>query len=141
MYKQPHKQALGPVINRFADLMTHTERYAFKGVTRLARDARVSPSSVSRLINGKLNPSFVFVARLTAAIEKQLGFRIDPRDLIAERGAFLTQFACDLAGCQGCLPDCSHTDDGDLMPAFKNVEPGRWVTSRYPKGIPKKGDK
>jgi hypothetical protein len=27
------------------------------------------------------------------------------------------------------------------MPAFKNVEPGRWVTSRYPKGFPKKGDK
>lgn len=141
MYKPPHKQALGPVINRFADLMIHSERYAFKGVSRLARDARVSPSSVSRLINGKLNPSFVFVARLTAAIEKQLGFRIDPRDLIAERGAFLTQFACDLAGCQGCLPDKALTEDGDLMPAFKNVEPGRWVTSRYPKGFPKKGDK
>ncbi len=141
MHNQPPKQALGPVINRCSDLMSHTQRYAFKGVSRLARDARVSPSSVSRLINGKLNPSFVLVARLTAAIEKQLGFRIDPRDLVAERGGFLTQFACDLAGCPGCLPDKALTDDGDLMPAFKNVEPGRWVTSRYPKGFPKKGDK
>ena len=141
MHKQPPKQAFGPVINRVSDLMIHSPRYAFKGVSRLARDARVSPSSVSRLINGKLNPSFVFVARLTAAIEKQLGFRIDPRDLIAERGGFLTEFACDLAGCQGCLPENALDEFGDLKPAFQSVEPGRWVTSRHPKGFLKKGEK
>ena len=115
--------------------MVHSPRYAFKGVGRLARDARVSPSSVSRLINGKLNPSFVMVARLTAALEKQLGFPIDPRDLVAETGRFLTRHTCELVRCRGCLPDNALDEFGDIKPTFDGVQPGAWVTSRYPNGF------
>ncbi len=128
-------QAFGPVINRCSDLMIHTTRYAFHGVSRLAADARVSPSSVSRLINGKMNPSFAMVARITAALEAELGRRIDPRDLVAELGRFLTTHACDLAGCQGCLPENATDEFGDLKPAFHGVKPGQWVTSRHPRGF------
>ncbi len=134
MHKPPPTQAFGPVINRVSDLMIHTTRYAFHGVSRLAADAKVSPSSVSRLINGKMNPSFAMVARITTALEQTLGYRIDPRDLVAELGRFLTPHTCDLVGCRGCLPENATDEFGDLKPAFHGVKPGRWVTSRHPKG-------
>lgn len=130
-------QVFGPAINRFTDVMAHSDKFAFKGVSRLAREAGVSPSSVSRLINGKLNPSFILVARLTNALERQLGYRIDPRDLIAECGSFPTRFVCDLTGCAGCLPETAWDEFGDLAEKFETIPPGRWVTSKHPKGISK----
>lgn len=136
------KQVFGPAINRISDLMVHTDRYAFRGVSRLASDARVSASSVSRLINGRINPSFLLVARIATALEAQLGFRVDPRELVAECGEFLTRFTCDLAGCRGCLPENAMDEFGDIKPSFAGVQPGNWVTSRHPKGYqPKKGVK
>ncbi len=141
MYKHPPTQALGPAINRLADIMAHSNRYAFEGVKRLASDARVDPSSVSRFINRKLNPSFIFVARLTHALEEHLGIVLDPRDIVAERGEFLTRYACDLCmSCDGCLPDAAYDEFGDIKQAFRDVTPGQWSTSRYPKGYkPEKG--
>lgn len=131
----PPPQAFGPTVNRVSDVAAHTTRYAFKGVGRLARDAGVSPSAVSRLLNGKMNPSFLMVARITAALEKELGYRIDPRDLVAESGRFLTRFTCDLvADCRGCYPDAATDEFGDTKRAFEGVRPGQWVTSRYPSG-------
>lgn len=127
-------QAFGPPINRVSDLMAHTRRYAFKGVRRLAQDARVSPSAVSRLINGKMNPSFLMVARITDALERELGRRIDPRDLVAESARYLTRHACDLAGCRGCLPEAATDEFGDVKQAFYGVRPGEWATSRHPRG-------
>lgn len=135
MHNKPPTQAYGPTINRVSDLMAHTQRYAFKGVSRLAHDARLSPSSVSRLINGKLNPSFLMIARLTTAIERQLGFQIDPRDLVAENGTFLTRYVCDLTSCPGCLPENAMDEFGDLKPTFLGVQPGQWETSRFPNGF------
>jgi transcriptional regulator with XRE-family HTH domain len=142
MNHPPPTQVFGPAINRFGDAMVHLDRYAFKGVARLAKDARVSASSVSRLLNGKMNPSFLMVARLTTAIERQLGLRIDPRDLISESGQFLTRYVCDLVGCSGCIPERAFDEYGDLKPAFTGVQPGNWVTSKYPSGYqPEKGGK
>lgn len=142
MKNQQPKQVFGPAINRISDLMAHTDRYAFRGVSRLASDARVSASSVSRLINGKVNPSFLLVARVASALEIQLGKPVDPRDLVGEYGKFLTRFACDLAGCRGCLPDNATDEFGDIKPAYLGVLPGNWETSRHPKGyVPQKGAK
>lgn len=135
MKHPPSTQVFGPSVNRFSDLMAHTNRYAFRGVSRLAYDAGLSPSSVSRLINSRMNPSFIVVARLTSALEAEFGFHIDPRDLIAENGLFLTRFACDLAHCRGCLPDNASDEFGDLKPAFAKVKSGQWVTSRHPSGF------
>ena len=141
MKHQP-SQVFGPAINRISDVMVHTDRYAFKGVTRLASDARVSASSVSRLINGKINPSFLLVARIAKALEVQLGHPVDPRDLVSECGEFLTRFACDLSDCRGCLPENATDEFGDIKPAYAGVKPGTWVTSRHPNGYSsKKGAK
>lgn len=135
MTKHPPSQVFGPAINRLADVMDHHDRFAFKGVTRLAHEAGVSPSSVSRFMNGKMNPSFLMVARLTEALERAYGHRIDPRDLIAENGKFLHRFCCDLVGCPGCLPDNAIDEFGDMKPAFRDVKPGQWISSRHPKEV------
>ncbi len=129
-------QAHGPVINRIPDLMAHISRYASRhGVERLSQDAGLSRSSVSRLIHNEGNPSFLAVARLTGALEKHLGRRIDPRDLLAEGGRFLTHFACEVSGCRGCLPEIATDEFGDLKRAFEGIRAGAWVTSRYPRGL------
>ncbi|MCC7434214.1 MAG: helix-turn-helix transcriptional regulator [Methanoregulaceae archaeon] len=134
MRNTSHPQVFGPTINRLADVMAHHDRFAFKGVSRLAREAGVSPSSVSRLINGQSNPSFLMVARLTEALERAYGYRIDPRDLVAENGAFIHRFCCELAECKGCLPENALDDFGDVKAAFAGVKAGNWVTSRHPNG-------
>jgi len=139
MSNSPSPEVFGPAINRFTDVMAHSDRFAFKGVTRLAKDAGVSPSSVSRLIHGKTNPSFLMVARLTRALESHFGFHIDPRDLVAESGRFRNLFTCDLMGCPGCLPDNAWDEFGSIKSAYKDIKPGKWVTSRHPTGfIPRK---
>ena len=75
------------------------------------------------------------VARITDALERELGYRIDPRELVAEDGRFPTRYACDLiGGCRGCLPDAATDEFGDTKRAFEGVKPGQWVTSRHPRG-------
>ena len=134
MSNNPPTQALGPAINRIADVMAHTPFYQFKGTGRIAADARLDTSTVSRLVHGKINPSFILVARITAALEQRLGFKIDPRDLVSENGEFLTNYVCDLVACRGCLPENALDEFGDRKAAFINIQQGKWVTSRYPGG-------
>jgi transcriptional regulator with XRE-family HTH domain len=134
MSNKPPTQPLGPAINRIADVMAHTPFYQFKGTGRIAADARLDSSTVSRLIHGKINPSFILVARITAALEQRLGFKIDPRDLVSENGEFLTNYVCDLVACRGCLPENALDEFGDRKAAFINIQQGKWVTSRYPGG-------
>jgi transcriptional regulator with XRE-family HTH domain len=135
MKHQP-KQVFGPTINRISDVMAHTTQYAFQGVPRLARDAGIHRTTLSRVIYGKINPSARTVGRIASALEKALGRPIDPRDLFAENGEFPTRNTCDLAGCRGCLPDAATDEFGDRKSAFANVQPGQWMTSQYPNGIP-----
>ncbi len=135
MSHPPPQQGYGPVINRIADVMAHLDRYSFYATTRLAEDARVNPSTISRILNNQLNPSFALVARITAAIESEFGIQIDPRNLVAENGDFLTPFTCDLMACKGCLPESALDEFGDRKPAFTDVSIGKWVSSRYPKGF------
>lgn len=135
MNNPPNVQVFGPVINRIADVMAHLDRYAFHGTVRLAMDARVSASSVSRLIHGKMNPSMRMAARIAAAFEREIGKPIDVRELLSESGSFPTRFVCDLVGCRGCLPPNAYDEFGDLKPAFEGVAPGTWVCSRHPRGF------
>ena len=135
MQHPPPTQVFGPAVNRISDLMAHTNKFAFQGVQRLAIAAGVSPASISRILCGQQNPTYLMVARITAAMEVEFGRRIDPRDLVAESGQFLTRFACDLAGCRGCSPDAASDQFGYQSPAYDGVKKGEWVTSKYPKGF------
>jgi transcriptional regulator with XRE-family HTH domain len=111
-----------------------THAFAYHGVIRLSEVSGVSPASISRIINGKQNPQFLLVARLTTALEQAFGIHIDPRDIFAENGLFLTPYACDLVGCRGCYPEAALDQFGNQNPAFQGVHKGEWETSKYPKG-------
>ncbi len=122
------------VHNRILALMAHTNRYAFKGESRLACDAGVSKSAVCRLLNGQSSPSFALVSSITRALEPHLqrgleGRRLDPHELISLDGTYPTASACQLAGCKGCLPAQAYDEHNRLKPEFKDVLPGQWSLS------------
>ena len=117
------------VHNRIMALMAHTTRYAFQGETRLANDAGVSKSAVSRLLTGQSSPSFALVVALTKALEKRLGRPLDPRDLISLDGNYPTASACELAGCRGCLPAEAYDKHNRIKPEYKDMKPGQWAVS------------
>jgi len=116
--------------NRILALMAHTTRYAFKGESRLAHDAGVSKSAVCRFLNGQSSPSYVLVALLTQALERALGKRLDPRELVSLDGTYPTASVCQLASCTGCLPAEAFDNEGNLKPEFKGIKPGEWSLSR-----------
>ncbi len=124
--------------NRIRAVLAHTNRYAFSGEARLARDAGLSRSAVSRFLSGKSNPSFALVMAITRALEQQLGKRIDPRELISLDGAYPTPSVCKLCCCRGCLPKEAYAADDTLKPEYQNVRSGEWSLRPSPKQIPGK---
>jgi transcriptional regulator with XRE-family HTH domain len=111
--------------------MAHTTRYAFMGAARLAADAGISKSALSRLMTGKSSPSYEVVHAVTAAMEKSLRRPVDPRDLVAADGMYPTRFVCDAVGCKGCLPDLAYDADGNRKPEFQHLQSGRWTGSEF----------
>jgi len=116
--------------NRIKAVMVHINRYAFQGQARLAADAGVSRSAVSRFLSGQSSPSFSLVFALTAALEQQLGKRIDPRELLTFSGVYPTPCVCDLVGCRGCLPEEVYSEDGTVKPEYRSLKPGAWSTEQ-----------
>lgn len=114
------------VDNRIAAVMAHTTRYSFKGAARLAADAGVSKSAISRLLNHQSNPSYTLMCRVTSAFEKRLGLRLDPRELVSLDGSYPTSSVCRLVGCKGCMPDEAFDGEGNLRPQFSLMKPGDW---------------
>ncbi len=113
--------------NRLRAVMAHTTRYAFLGSARLAADAGISKSALSRLISGKSSPSYEAVAALTSALERSLRRPLDPRDLIAADGEYPTRFVCLAVGCHGCIPECAYDGQGNRKPEFLHLKPGQWT--------------
>jgi len=134
------------VHNRILALMAHTNRYAFKGESRLASDAGVSKSAVCRLLNGQSSPSFALVSSITRALELHLqrgleGRRLDPHELISLDGTYPTASACALAGCRGCLPAEAYDEHNRLKPEFKDAKPGLWSLSPTHAATDRKSEK
>lgn len=123
-----------PVHNRIAALMAHTTRYAFKGDSRLALDAGVSKSAVSRLLNGQSSPSFALVSTLTKALSKRLGRILDPHEMISLDGTYPTPLVCHLCGCKGCLPSEAYDEENRIKPEWKGIQPGQWSVLPRPLG-------
>jgi transcriptional regulator with XRE-family HTH domain len=115
------------VHNRVVSLMVHTDRYAFKGMSRLALDAGISKSALSRFIRGERRPSYLLVTRVVGALERELGRTIDPREVVTEEARYPTEFPCAVAGCSGCLPDWAYTEGDELKPEYRAVRPGSWT--------------
>jgi transcriptional regulator with XRE-family HTH domain len=110
--------------------MIHISWYSVKGQERLAADAGISPGTVSRLINGLSSPTFRVVWAITKALEKRLGQRLDPCEIISVDGGYPTPSICKLCGCAGCLPEQSRDENNRIRPEYRNVKAGKWISSR-----------
>lgn len=106
--------------------MEHIQDYYIEGASRFAKDAGISRSALSRLMRGESSPSYALVCALTKALERKLGCRIDPRDLISVDGTFLTPSVCELALCNGCLPDCLYDQKDSVKSQYRHIRSGRW---------------
>jgi transcriptional regulator with XRE-family HTH domain len=114
------------VHNRIAAVLMHTSWYAFRGTTRLAADAGVSHTTISRIIDGKSNPTFAVMSAITGALENRLNRRLDPRELVSLDGTYPTPTVCELMACSGCLPDAVYDEENEVRSHFKNVKAGHW---------------
>lgn len=122
----------GRIQNRLRAVLLHVPWYMIEGQSRLAADIRVSRSTISRLMNGRIQPSYRLVEKVTEAISHRLGETIDARDLftITTDGTYPTPSACDLTGCGGCLPPWAWDERRDsLKPEWKDARPGDWSVS------------
>lgn len=113
--------------NRIAALMAHTSRYSFRGTARLAKDSRVSKSTICHLVHGRTSPLYRTLAKVIRNLEFQLARKLNVREVISDDGTYPTKHICKLVGCRGCLPDSIHNDDGSVKEQWAGIRPGRWT--------------
>lgn len=119
--------------------MAHIPFFSFRGVSRLARRAGLSKSTVSHLIHGKSSPLYTTAERIVKSIETELGKPLKQDELFSENGIYPTPYICELAGCPGCLPDAVYQKNGERREDFLHIRPGKW-TGDVNEFEPKKGD-
>ena len=120
------QQAHQPVQNRVKVLLVHIPKLSIRGQARLAAEVGVSRSTISRLVNGRINPSYRLARGVTTALERLLGYPLDMRDVFSTDGTYLTPSGCVLCQCGGCLPDRAYDLEGNLRPDWRGQRPGDW---------------
>ena len=123
-------QRCQPVQNRVPVLLVHIPKFSIRGQARLAAEVGVSRSTVSRLVNGKINPSYRLARGVTDALERFLGRPLDMREVFSTDGTYLTLSGCALCRCGGCLPEAAWGEDGTLKPEWRDARPGDWSVAR-----------
>jgi len=123
-------QRCQPVQNRVPVLLVHIPRLSIRGQARLAAEVGVSRSTISRLVNGRINPSYRLARSVTDALERFLGRPLDMRDVFSTDGTYLTASGCALCKCGGCLPEAAWGEDGTLKPEWRDARPGDWSVAR-----------
>ena len=118
--------------NRVQTVMVHVSRYSFQGRARLASDAGVSRSTISRMINGQTSPSHALVQAVTEALSVHLKKPLVPRDLFSHDGFYHERSGCRLSGCTGCLPEMAFDGHGRRRAEWLNARPGDWSLSQNP---------
>ena len=122
-----HKMsATSYVQNRIAGVLQHIPEYYFSPQKRLAKDAHLSCSTVSRIISGETVPSGMAMLAISAAIGHRLGKHIDPSELFSLDGTYPTPFLCSLVDCAGCLPERICDAENRVRPEYRHIQPGKW---------------
>ena len=125
MPHNPGEQPNHKVQHRIGAVMAHVPWYSFKSQARLAADLGFSKSAISRLLRGECTPSLALACALTNTLEKRLGRKLELRELFTVNGTYPTPSACQLVGCDNCLPPEAYDQDDNLRPEFRNVPAGQ----------------
>ncbi len=128
----PSRRVRARLHNRVQTVMVHVSRYSFQGRARLAADAGVSRSTISRMINGQTSPSHALVQAVTDALAVHLKKPLVPRDLFSDTGTYHERSGCRLSGCTGCLPETAFDGHGRRRVEWLNARPGDWSLSPNP---------
>ena len=131
--------SLQPVQNRVEVLLVHIPKLSIRGQARLAAEVGVSRSTVSRLVNGRINPSYRLARGVTTVLERLLGYPLDMRDVFSTDGTYLTPSGCVLCRCGGCLPDRAYDLEGNLRPDWRGQRPGDWSLTKPAEAGPTAG--
>jgi len=115
-----------PIQNRVKVLLVHIPKFSIQGQARLAAEVGVSRSTISRLVHGRINPSYRLARGVTDVLERMLGRPLDMREVFSTDGTYLTPSGCALCRCHGCLPDMAWDEDGCLKPGWEDARPGDW---------------
>lgn len=128
--RQPHARTRSRVQNRIRIFLVHLPRLSIRGQARLASEIGVSRSTISRLVNGHVSPSYRLAEVVTEALSKHLGERLDPRDIFSTDGSYPHPSGCALCHCSGCLPDEAYDPEGNLRVEWRGQHPGDWSYAR-----------
>ena len=121
---------LQPIQNRVKVLLVHIPKFSIQGQARLAAEVGVSRSTISRLVHGRINPSYRLARGVTDVLERRMGKPLDMREVFSTDGTYLTPSGCALCRCHGCLPDGAWDEDSHLKPGWEDARPGEWSLAR-----------
>jgi len=132
--KTPIREALGrkpshkpqPIQNRVKVLLVHIPKFSIQGQARLATEVGVSRSTISRLVHGRINPSYRLARGVTDVLARRLGKPLDMREVFSTDGTYLTPSGCALCRCHGCVPDVAWDEEGRLKTGWEDARPGDW---------------
>lgn len=123
------------ITNRLRAILVHVPWYTITGGARLAEDARISRSTVSRLMRGKMNPSYRLACAVTEAISRRSGIPLEVNEIFSCDGRYTTASVCELMDCPGCLPPWAWDErTNSLKPEWADASPGEW--SWFPEKMP-----
>ena len=78
----PYRPVRPPKTNRLSVYLGQVQDYWFHGPQKkLARDAGVTPSTLSRILRGTTNPRYEDICKIVGTLEEKLGRKIDPREV------------------------------------------------------------
>ncbi len=137
---QPIHQKRQPIQNRVKVLLVHIPKFSIQGQARLATEVGVSRSTISRLVHGRINPSYRLARGVTDVLERMLDKPLDMREVFSTDGTYLTPSGCALCRCHGCLPDRAWDEDGCLKAGWEDARPGDWSVARASHPEPARGD-
>lgn len=118
------------VYNRVNVYLAHVPMLTIRGQARLAEAAGVSRSTVSRLVCGRINPSYRLARAVTDALSRLMGDPLEIKEVFTTDGTYPTPSGCARCGCRGCLPSAAWGDDGTLKPEWRDARPGDWSVAR-----------
>lgn len=91
--------------NRISEFLSYINRTSDPRFS-LSCETGLPRVTLDRINDGSVCPDFLTVAMITGAIERRIGKRLDPRELVAFNGEFLTPNLDDLLGTtkKGAVP-------------------------------------